>query len=176
MSSRSWPSPSLGLRDPAPTSSSSKSPFSNSVCGNSTTASTPSRTSFVHRRHPLPKSSTEPPPLGITPSPNPPAAPARDLESVIGSNWLSKLGVSILLFGLALFLGFSLTAMGPAEREPALTVFGGALIAGGWAAFYSSAYAAHALPAARIIDSPLLGFALLLVVTAGRVAHSLRYE
>jgi hypothetical protein len=132
-------------------------------------------------------------PPAAYPSPTP-ATP--DLEALIGGNWLSKLGVFILLIGLALFLGFSLTAMGPAgriavglatglallgagipaERKPDYKVFGGALIGGGWAALYFTVYAAHALPAARLIESPFLGFSLVLAVAAGMVAHSLRYE
>ena len=42
--------------------------------------------------------------------------PARDLEALIGGNWLSKLGVLMLLIGVALFLGFSLTEMGAMGR------------------------------------------------------------
>ncbi len=150
---------------------------------------------------PVPQT-VEPPPIQpiiqAVPQPLPidPTTPAVDLESVIGSNWLSKLGVFILLIGLALFLGFSLTTMGPAgrvavglatglallgvgiaaERKADYKVLGGALIGGGWAALYFTAYAGHALPAARVIDSPLLGFTFLLAVAAGMVAHSLRYD
>lgn len=141
----------------------------------------------------------EPPQTVETPIAHPvptPATATPDLEAVIGGNWLSKLGVFILLIGLALFLGFSLTAMGPsgriavglatglallgagiaAERKPDYKVLGGALIGGGWAALYFTIYAAHALPAARVIDSPFLGFALLLAVAGGMIAHSLRYD
>lgn len=152
-----------------------------------------------------------PPPIPDPPTPEPisqpvgppliqtiPAEPSAtpDLESLIGSNWLSKLGVFILLIGLALFLGFSLTTMSPAgriaiglatglallgtgiaaERKADYKMLGGALIGGGWAALYFSAYAAHALPAAKIIESSFLGFVLLLSVAAGMVAHSLRYD
>ncbi len=149
---------------------------------------------------PLPKPAQPPPipPIAqtIPPEPAATASPTPDLESVIGSNWLSKLGVLILLIGLALFLGFSLTTMGPAgriavglatglallgagiaaERKADYKVLGGALIGGGWAALYFTAYAAHALAAARVIDSPFLGFTLLLAVAASMVAHSLRYD
>ncbi|MSV31555.1 MAG: DUF2339 domain-containing protein [Bryobacterales bacterium] len=34
--------------------------------------------------------------------PPPPPKPARDLESIIGGNWLSKLGVLMLLIGITL--------------------------------------------------------------------------
>lgn len=126
----------------------------------------------------------------------PPPKPKRDLESVIGRNWLSKLGVLILLIGIALFLGFSLTEMGPvgriatgtatslallaagitAERRPAYKVLGGALIGGGWAGLYFTTFAAHGVDAARVIDSPGLGFLLLLLVACAMIVHSLRYR
>lgn len=133
--------------------------------------------------------STEPPPAPPIPSDIPPtplpAPTSQDLEAVFGGNWLSKLGVFILLIGLALFLRFSLTAMGPAgriavgiatERNPDYRVLGGALIGGAWAALYFTVYSAHALPAARIIDSPVLDFVLLLAFAAGMIAHSLRFD
>jgi len=50
-----------------------------------------------------------PPPL----LPVPPSKPPRELEAVISANWLSKRGVLMLLIGIALFLGFSLTEMSP---------------------------------------------------------------
>ena len=43
-------------------------------------------------------------------------AARKTIEALIGGNWLSKLGVLLLLIGVALFLGFSLTEMGPAGR------------------------------------------------------------
>jgi hypothetical protein len=133
---------------------------------------------------------TQPPP------PSAPAPPERDLEAVIGSNWLSKLGVVILLIGIALFVGFSLTAMGPlgrvltgvgvslallgagvaAERKEDYRTLGRALIGGGWAGLYFSVFAAHGLDAARVIHDPALGFVLLLAVAAGMIGHSLRYR
>ena len=135
--------------------------------------------------------------LAPTPGPTPRSAPETpDLESIIGSNWLSKLGVLILLIGLALFLGFSLTTLGPtgrialglatsiallgagiaAERKSDYRVLGAALLGGGWAGLYFTLYAAHALPAARVVDSPLLGLLLLLGASAAMVTHSLRYD
>src|SRR5688572_28221593 len=51
------------------------------------------------RPQPLP-----PPPLPVQQIMGPSPEPARDLEAVIGGNWLSKLGVLMLLIGVALFL------------------------------------------------------------------------
>jgi len=111
-----------------------------------------------------------PPPVLAPPQPpsiadvaGPAPEPKRDLEALIGGNWLSKLGVLLLLIGVALFLGFSLTEMGPlgriltglatalallgagiaAERKDDYRVLGTALIGGGWAGLYFTTFAAH---------------------------------
>jgi hypothetical protein len=139
-----------------------------------------------------------PPPIPVPPpvAPQPPAGPGLDLESLIGGNWLSKLGVLLLLIGIALFLGFSLTEMGPvgriltgataslallgggmaAERKAAYRILGQALIGGGWAGLYFTVFAAHGLEASRVIESPGAGLMLLLAVAAGMILHSLRYR
>ncbi|MCX6586639.1 MAG: DUF2339 domain-containing protein [Acidobacteria bacterium] len=151
---------------------------------------------FPVAAEPVPVAPPLPPTPAVAPLPAAAAEPAPDLKAVIGSNWLSKLGVLILLIGLALFHGFSLTTMGPAgriavgsattltllgtgvaaERRTSYRVLGAALLGGGSAALYFTVYAAHALPAARVVESPFLGFLLLLGVSAGMVAHSLRYD
>lgn len=119
-----------------------------------------------------------------------------DWEAVIGGSWLQALGILITVIGLALLLGLSLTTLGPAgkiavglaaslatlaagvrvEKKERYRLFGRGLIGGGWAALYFTTYAMHGLDAARVIDSPTLGFLLLLIVTVGMIAHSLRYS
>jgi hypothetical protein len=128
----------------------------------------------------------------------PPAAPLpskTDWEAVVGGNWLNKLGVVILVIGIALALGYSFTRMGPAGRvglslaasaamlasgmvlEPRerYRTFARGLLGGGWAALYTTVFAMHAVPAARIVDNVSLALALLLAVAAGMIVHSLRY-
>src|SRR5436309_350356 len=63
-----------------------------------------------------------------------------------------------------------------AERPDAYRCCGRGLIGGGWAALYATAYAVHELQATRIVASPLAGFALLMLVGAGMIFHSLRYR
>ncbi|MFN0102354.1 MAG: DUF2339 domain-containing protein [Bryobacteraceae bacterium] len=126
----------------------------------------------------------------------PAVEPRRDLETVIGGNWLSRLGVLMLLIGIALFLGYSLTEMGPlgriltglatslallgagvaAERKADYRTLGTALIGGGWAGLYFTAFASHGIDASRIIDSGGMGLVLLLGVAGGMILHSLRYR
>lgn len=157
----------------------------------------PTPAPVFHALRPPPISTTEPPPVPIAPTaPPPPPAPKRDMEALIGGNWLSKLGVLILLIGLALFVAFALAGFGPAgrivigaltslsllgagiafERKPDYRTLGVALIGGGWAGLYFTAFAAHGIDAARIIDSPGAGFFLLLAVAAGMILHSLKYR
>ncbi|MBI2687005.1 MAG: DUF2339 domain-containing protein [Acidobacteria bacterium] len=148
----------------------------------------------------VPQLEPEPPPRPMPPMVEqvmgPAPEPKRDLEAMIGGNWLSKLGVLLLLIGIALFIGFSLTEMGPvgriltglatsvallaggvvAERKDDYRVLGRALIGGGWAGLYFTAFAAHGVDASRVIESAGVGFFLLLSVAAGMILHSLRYR
>ncbi len=127
------------------------------------------------------------------------AAAARttaDIEALIGEDWLNKLGVLVLVIGLALTLGYSFTSTGPMgrvaiglatsvgllvagrvfERKEAYRLYGSGLIGGGWAALYFTTYAMHGLEAARVIASPVVGFALLLAVALAMILSSLRYR
>lgn len=120
----------------------------------------------------------------------------EEWEELVGGSWLNKLGVVVLVIGLALFLGYSLKYFGPAgrvaiglaasfamlfagvalERRAAYVLYARGLIGGGWAALYFTTYAMHALEAARIVADPLLGIILLGVVAVGMIVHSLRYR
>jgi uncharacterized membrane protein len=128
------------------------------------------------------------------------AAPARrsseEWESLVGGNWLNKLGVTILVIGLALALGYSFTHLGAGgrigvslavavamlsggaalETRERYRIFARGLIGGGWAALYFTVYAMHAVPAARILENSWVAAVLLLVVSAGMIVHSLRYR
>src|SRR5262249_15067858 len=120
----------------------------------------------------------------------------EEWEAIVGGTWLNKLGVFVLVIGIALFLGYSFTQMGPAgrvaiglavsfamlgggvvlERRERYMTFARGLLGGGWAALYFTTYAMHAVNAAKVIDSNLLAVLLLLAVAAGMIAHSLRYR
>ncbi len=73
-----------------------------------------------------------PPPAPMAPPPPfvpRPAPPPRDWEAVVGGNWLNKLGVFILVIGIALALGYSFTRVGPAGRV-AISLCAGAAMLG----------------------------------------------
>jgi hypothetical protein len=115
---------------------------------------------------------------------------------MLGSNWLSKIGVAILVLGIAFFLAWQLRALGPAGKVLVGTVVAGALLAagvwgerhdryrilaraalaGGWSLLFFVAYASNHIPAARVISSQLAGFVLMLAVVAAMVIHTLRFR
>jgi uncharacterized membrane protein len=110
-----------------------------------------------------------------------------DWETVIGGRWLNKIGIVVLVVGVALFLGYSLRYMGPwgrvatggfsaltlligglfLQRIKKYALFAKPLVGGGWALLYFTAYAAHNVAAAKVIVAPLGGLALLGAVAAG---------
>jgi hypothetical protein len=127
-------------------------------------------------------------------------APVRqqheDWEVIIGGNWLNKLGVLAIVVGVALFLGYSLTQLGPVgkvaiglligfsmlgggialEGKPRYGTFAQGLIGGGWAAIYFTAYAMHGIEAARVIADPVIGTVVLLAVSVAMIGYSFRYR
>ncbi len=152
---------------------------------------------------PVPSAAPLPPPrpLDHTPPPLPeklapqipaPTAPADSIELKLGTYWLARIGIVILLTGFV-FLGnyayhHIVPMLGPWGKL-ALLGLGGAvlsaaglwlergresmrnyarvLLAGGAATFYYTAYAAHFVAQLRVIESPLLGGALLLALAGG---------
>jgi len=125
----------------------------------------------------------------------PEPAKTVSFEEKLGGNWLAKLGVSILVIGVAFFLAPRLLTMGPVgkslsglavsltlllgglwlERRPAYRIFARAGIGGGWALLFFTTFAMHHFAATRVIDSLPLDLLLMLLVAAGMMLHSLRY-
>ncbi|MCI0627892.1 MAG: DUF2339 domain-containing protein [Acidobacteria bacterium] len=118
------------------------------------------------------------------------------LEERLGANWLNKIGVVVLVIGVALFLNYVMRNLGPAgklavayaaaaaliglgvagERNAKYKTAARAVLGGGWAIVYFTTYAMHNLTAVRIVENPLLGFFLLFLAAVVMVAHSLRYN
>lgn len=121
---------------------------------------------------------------------------SSDMESLIGGNLMSKIGALLLVIGLALFLKYSLGAMGPwaklaaggilgalmlawgviQNRRDADDYLGIGLIGGGWACLYLTAFAAHGVEASQVVDDAFSGMLLMLIVAAGMILHSLRFS
>jgi hypothetical protein len=119
-----------------------------------------------------------------------------DLEETVGTNWLNKLGIALLVLGIASFLAFQLKTLGPAgkvlvgyvcsavmlgigiwfERHDRYRILARAGIGGGWALLFFTTYAMYHVPAAHVLSSQTLDLVLMLMVAAGMVWHTLRYQ
>jgi hypothetical protein len=118
------------------------------------------------------------------------------IEETLGTNWLNKLGIIILVVGVALFGIYELGALGPLgkvgisylassfllvggiylERNERYRLLGRTGIGGGWALFFFSTYAIHHVAAMHVLDSLTLDCILMLGVAAAMAAHTLRYH
>ncbi len=145
--------------------------------------------------------SSSPPNADPPPSPDPPPAPAEpapaaDWEDRFGTSWLNRAGVLLIVIGVVLFLGYAMTGLGPAGRVLIATLAGLALLAtgyyfeakgnwrpwslvtlgGGFAVLYATAYAAHAVDAARVITVPHLGVLLQTAIALAAVWQATRLD
>lgn len=118
------------------------------------------------------------------------------LEERLGRNWLNKLGIVTLVIGLALFLGYQLSHVGPLgksltglalsgallggglllERRERYRLFARAAIGGGWALTFFVSFAVFHVSAMQVLHSQLADLVLMLGVAGAMVAHSLRYK
>jgi len=119
-----------------------------------------------------------------------------NVEETLGTNWLNKLGIVILVIGVALFLAYQLRELGPQgkvtvgyavsfvmlaagvffERREMWRLLARAGIAGGWSLAYFTTCAMYHVPAAHVLSSESLDLFLLLVVAAVMIGHTLRYQ
>src|SRR6266481_4203089 len=118
------------------------------------------------------------------------------IEETLGTNWLNKLGIIILVVGVALFGIYELGALGPLgkvgisylasafllvggiflEKNERYRLLGRTGIGGGLALFFFSAYAIYHVAAMHVLDSLTLDCILMLVVAIAMAAHTLRYR
>jgi len=119
-----------------------------------------------------------------------------DIEEMLGTNWLNKLGIVILVLGVAFFLAYQLKTLGPAgkvlvgfvtagvmlaagiwfDRKERYRILARAGIGGGWALLFFTTYAMYHVPAAQVLLSQSLDLVLMLAVAVAMVAHTLRYR
>ena len=110
---------------------------------------------------------------------------SHDLEERLGTNWLNKLGIGILVLGIAFFLAYELKEFGPAgkvmvgvlpawccwargiwlERKERYRILARAGIGGGWALLFFTAYAMYHVPAAKVLTSEAVDLTIMLAVT-----------
>jgi uncharacterized membrane protein len=117
------------------------------------------------------------------------------MEEVLGMNWLSKIGIVLLVIGMALLGKYALGEMGPlgkvallyavaaamlgggiyVERKPMYELIGRTGIGGGWALLFFTTYAMHFVQAMQVMSQTPCCI-LMLIVAAAMVAHTLRYK
>src|SRR5437870_10659097 len=118
------------------------------------------------------------------------------LEETLGRNWLNKLGITLLVLGIASFGIYELGQLGPLGkvgvsyavsvallaggiflvRRERYRVLGHTLIGGGWALLFFTTYALHHVDAMRVMSSETTDLILMLVVALAMVVHTLRYR
>jgi uncharacterized membrane protein len=119
-----------------------------------------------------------------------------DVEEMLGTNWLNKLGIVILVLGVAFFLAYQLKTLSPAgkvlvgfvtaavmlgagiwfDRTERYRILARAGIGGGWALLFFTTYAMYHVPAAQVLSSQAADLVLMLAVAATMVVHTLRYR
>ena len=119
-----------------------------------------------------------------------------DIEEMLGTNWLNKLGIVILVLGVAFFLAYQLKTLGPAgkilvgfvtggvmlgagiwfDRKERYRILARAGIGGGWALLFFTTYAMYHIPAAQVLSSQPSTLCCMLAVAAAMVVHTLRYR
>lgn len=127
--------------------------------------------------------------------PPPAAEPVKDWEATVGTNWMNRIGVILLMIGITLFLGYAMAEMGPAgkiavgasvaalmlaagywyESRGNFRPFSLAMVGGGFAVLYATAYASHAVPASRIFDNLALGIAIQTLIAVVAVWQAVQF-
>jgi uncharacterized membrane protein len=122
--------------------------------------------------------------------------PLLNFEELLGTNWLAKIGAALLVLGIAFFLAWQVTQVGPIGKVVVGWLVGGVMlaagiffermeryrivaragVAAGWALLFCVAYAMNHIAAARVLESTAADMALMFVVAVAMVVHTLRYR
>jgi hypothetical protein len=118
------------------------------------------------------------------------------IEDALGRNWLNKIGIVLIVVGIAFFGILEFRQLTPVlkdvllyavsfaflgggifvEKSDRYRVLGYTLIGGGWATLYFTTYALNHVVAMRVVQSEVLDLILMLAVAFAMVVHTLRYR
>jgi Predicted membrane protein (DUF2339) len=118
------------------------------------------------------------------------------LEEILGRNWLNKIGIVLIVLGVAYFGIKELGQLGPVgkvllsylisfallgggvflEKRERYRVFSYPAIGGGWSLLFWTTYALNHVAAMHVLDSVSTDLILMLAVALAMVVHTLRYR
>jgi hypothetical protein len=118
------------------------------------------------------------------------------LEEALGTNWLNKAGIILIVLGVAFLGRLAIGQLGPlgkvglsyaislallvggvlVEKRERYRVLGRTLIGGGWPVLWFSTYAMNHVAAMHVMDSETTNLVIVLAVTIAMVVHTLRYR
>jgi hypothetical protein len=118
------------------------------------------------------------------------------LEEILGRNWLNKIGIVLIVLGVAYFGIKELGQLGPwgkvalsyvisfallgggvfLEKRERYRVFSYPSIGGGWSLLFWTTYALNHVAAMHVLDSLSADLILMLAVALAMVVHTLRYR
>ena len=125
-----------------------------------------------------------------------PRREVRDIEQALGTNWLNKIGIAVLVIGIALFLAYKFPTLSNPEkvglgyavsfgilglgvfleRKDLYRIFARALIGGGWALVFFTTYAMYFVKYTQVIQTEWIDLVILFAVAWLMVLHTLRYN
>jgi hypothetical protein len=161
----------------------------------------PPKAATIPAQPPVAASVQAPPPPQFRSQPPSPSLSERlrktlDLEEALGTNWLTKIGIVLVVLGVALFGMYELKELGAAgkvlllaaigasmlgfgiylDRSERYRIIGRTAIGGGWALLFFTSYAAHHVDAMRVLFSETPDLLLMLTVAIAMALHTLRYR
>ena len=146
-----------------------------------------------------PQAQLPPPRFAVQPPPGPPMSERLkhllNLEELLGTNYLIKIGVVILVIGVAGFIfsnldkiplwlrvftsfamGLGMLVSGVRFEAGKYRLLARAGMGGGWAVIFITTWALHHAGKPPLLSSEPVDFVLLMMVATAMVAHTLRYD
>jgi uncharacterized membrane protein len=129
-------------------------------------------------------------------TPVPLSVPKTDIEFKLGRYWLNHIGIVVFTLGMGFLITYTFRSLeawakigfgyavsvflfslgAKLERREKLIRFGRVLLGGAWALVYFTTFAMYHFDASRVLNSQGIDLLLLALVSAGMIAHSLKYR
>lgn len=121
----------------------------------------------------------------------------KSLEHHLGVNWLGRVGITMVVLGVAVFLVYHVSHFGPwvkiaggftaalalmvtglklEKKEERYKVPAYVALGGAWAVTFLTTYAMHFFDSTKVLNSEIVDLLFLLLVSVGMIAHAIRYR